>query len=449
MKKLLVSGILLLILGMSNGFAQGINFQHISLEEALDKAEKENKLVFIDFYTTWCAPCKSLAKFVFPLKEVGDLYNKEFISIKLDAEREGAPAARKYNVSSYPTLLFLNSKGTAVYKDTGSLPTDAFIELGRKAVASVSSEYSLVKLKEEYPKRQNDEHFLKIYFNKMRDYGQSPSEGIEAWLKVQTEIEEDDVDMMEFLLENKNDLVAEGKAEEIINANFDEYMDIATRFEERRLERLKLSLVSKTLEKARQTRDPRMMQIFLEKWKALPGNDKRKSDLMAFEMEYLRMTGDKGEFSDLAQQYMEDIIAKNAPEQVKENDHKKYLAFKKDFEANPSRMGKFKLGKYEKGIDTYYLLKVINVNARTYMRFLGETKKNYKVVEDWIDYGYDLVSESNYMMDNLKSDLLSKIGKEKQALELKQLAFDHWPETDKSRSAVKRQLDQMKKSLSI
>ena len=49
----------------------GIKFSKDSLlSDALSQAKKEGKLVFIDCYTTWCGPCKHLAKEIFPQREV-------------------------------------------------------------------------------------------------------------------------------------------------------------------------------------------------------------------------------------------------------------------------------------------------------------------------------------------------------------------------------------------
>ncbi|WMI66020.1 thioredoxin domain-containing protein [Aestuariibaculum sp. YM273] len=449
MKKVLVSGVLLLLLSVTQVFAQGIDFQHITLEEALQKAEKENKLVFIDFYTTWCAPCKSLAKFVFPLEEVGVLYNKEFVSIKLDAEKEGLTAARKYGVTSYPTLMFLNPEGKAVYKETGALPKEKLIELGHKAVASVSSEYSLVKLREEFPNRQNDEHFLRIYIDKMIEYGQSPDSGIEAWLKVQTEIEEDDVDMMEFLLNHANYLVAEGKAEAVFNANFDEYMDIATFMEERRLDNIRVGFVNKTLLMARNKKSEELMKTFLDKWYTLPDDFKKKSDIKVFEMEYLRMLDDKKGYTKLAQTYIDSLMAANTVQVVKKEDQESYAEYKKQFDERPSKYGQIQLEKYERGIRATSVLYQVDAFVRSYFKYLGATKKNYKTVKKWIDYGNELVDKGSYLMASLESDILNQLGKKKEALELKQFAFENWPEKDKYRVAIQRQLNKMKKDLSI
>lgn len=43
----------------------GITFQNLSFSEALKKAGMENKLLFVDCFTTWCGPCRMLSKHVF------------------------------------------------------------------------------------------------------------------------------------------------------------------------------------------------------------------------------------------------------------------------------------------------------------------------------------------------------------------------------------------------
>ena len=64
-----MAGILLLPLWVC---AQGVNFRPLSYTEAIELAAKENKMVFIDFYTTWFGPCKRMSKEVFPQQEVGE-----------------------------------------------------------------------------------------------------------------------------------------------------------------------------------------------------------------------------------------------------------------------------------------------------------------------------------------------------------------------------------------
>src|SRR3989339_764670 len=80
-----------------SSFAQdGIKFETGSWKEVLEKARTEKKLVFIDVYTSWCGPCKLMAKDIFPSKSVGDVFNKNFINYKIDAEKgEGVAIAKK------------------------------------------------------------------------------------------------------------------------------------------------------------------------------------------------------------------------------------------------------------------------------------------------------------------------------------------------------------------
>ena len=91
--------------------AQRINFEKGSWSEALAKAKKEDKIVFVDCYTTWCGPCKWMDKNVFTDGAVAEFYNEHFVNVKLDMERgEGLDIATIYDVRAYPTLLFINGE---------------------------------------------------------------------------------------------------------------------------------------------------------------------------------------------------------------------------------------------------------------------------------------------------------------------------------------------------
>ena len=109
-------------------FAQ-TNFQDISFSEALKKAKEENKMVFVDCYTSWCGPCKYMADKVFPQKKLGKYLNDRFVSLKINAEQgEGVDIASKYSVSAYPTFLILKTDGTLIYRIVGGTEgADEFI----------------------------------------------------------------------------------------------------------------------------------------------------------------------------------------------------------------------------------------------------------------------------------------------------------------------------------
>ncbi len=146
-------------------FAQdNIHFTEKSFNEILEKAEKENKLIFLDAYAAWCGPCKLMEKNVFTKKEIADYYNKNFINAHFDMEKgEGRELAAKYRVNSYPTLLFLNSKGEVITKSLGYLNPDQFLEFGKEA----QSTSTLGTLKERFEKGESSPEFL---LNVMREY---------------------------------------------------------------------------------------------------------------------------------------------------------------------------------------------------------------------------------------------------------------------------------------
>lgn len=110
----------------------------------LDKAEAEGKLVFLDFYSTICVPCKMMDKDVFTDKEIAKMLNKDFISFKVDGEKElGANLRGLYGVYSYPTLLFMDSKGIVLERKVGAAYQTQLKQMARSAL---DKQYSFAKV---------------------------------------------------------------------------------------------------------------------------------------------------------------------------------------------------------------------------------------------------------------------------------------------------------------
>ena len=93
-----------------------VKFEHgNSLSAVLEVAKRQNKPVFIDFYTTWCTPCKLMDNDVFTHQETANLLNQNFINYKVNAEKGNGPdLATLYNVKSFPTLIFIDENGKVI-----------------------------------------------------------------------------------------------------------------------------------------------------------------------------------------------------------------------------------------------------------------------------------------------------------------------------------------------
>ena len=108
--------------------AQGIVFEQISFSEALVKAKAENKLVFVDCYTSWCGPCKQMSEKVFTQEKVGAYFNGRFVNLKIDMEKgEGKTLASQLNITAYPTFVLVRPDGSVLYKLVGGCDADTFI----------------------------------------------------------------------------------------------------------------------------------------------------------------------------------------------------------------------------------------------------------------------------------------------------------------------------------
>ncbi|MGB0838611.1 MAG: thioredoxin family protein [Chitinophagales bacterium] len=110
----------------------GIQFEQGSWKDILTLAKETGKPIFVDAYTVWCGPCKTMTKMVFPQADVGDFYNQHYISYKMDMERgEGPTFAKNYKVSAYPTLLYIDTEGKLIDRLVGARPAAELIRMGK------------------------------------------------------------------------------------------------------------------------------------------------------------------------------------------------------------------------------------------------------------------------------------------------------------------------------
>jgi len=129
-------------------FNQGIQFENgLNWKQVLTKAKTENKIVFIDCYTTWCGPCKEMERSVYPLEKVGKYFNDKFISVKaqMDTSQKDDDAIKnwyadahyiqeQYKVDAFPTFLFFTADGKLLNRATGAETADDFLGLAASVI---------------------------------------------------------------------------------------------------------------------------------------------------------------------------------------------------------------------------------------------------------------------------------------------------------------------------
>lgn len=115
---------------------EGIQFMEADWNKALAEAKKQNKLIFLDAYASWCGPCKQLKKNTFPDKEAGEYFNNNFINIAIDMEKGDGPAlSEKYSITAYPTLIITDARGQMLTFTQGYIKPKQLIEFGKHAVS--------------------------------------------------------------------------------------------------------------------------------------------------------------------------------------------------------------------------------------------------------------------------------------------------------------------------
>jgi hypothetical protein len=130
-------------------FGQGVNFEQLTFDEALAKAKTENKLIFLDCYTSWCLPCKRMVKDVFSQEKAGKYFNSKFICVKCDIEKgEGPEVAKKLNVKVVPTFFIIRPDGSIQHVIVGGRKIDDFIDKIEKGANEKTSLDYLNKLYE-------------------------------------------------------------------------------------------------------------------------------------------------------------------------------------------------------------------------------------------------------------------------------------------------------------
>ena len=127
-----------LVVSAARGTEASSFFSDLTFEAALKQAGEQQKIVLIDFFTTWCGPCKMLDQTTWTDAKVAALLVEKTVALKIDAEKEAA-LAKKYKINAYPTVLLLKADGTIIDRLIGYRAPDVFIADFNSALSGKSS----------------------------------------------------------------------------------------------------------------------------------------------------------------------------------------------------------------------------------------------------------------------------------------------------------------------
>lgn len=141
--------------------AQGVQWEK-SLQEAFREARKQEKILFVEFYSPACPYCQRIAPF-FKEKEVADLYNTAFVNYQLNVETEEAQEFVKntgLDVFGIPYFLFFRGDSTLVHARDVSAGLNSVLQPGKMVMEKT---YTGENYARRFTAGERSENFLTHY----------------------------------------------------------------------------------------------------------------------------------------------------------------------------------------------------------------------------------------------------------------------------------------------
>ena len=95
----------------------------IATKTSLDGLLESEKLVIVDFWATWCGPCRMLSPL---LDEVEAEMEDKIVVVKVNVD-DADEIAMRYRIMSIPTLIFFKD-GQMVDRTVGAMPKSVLVD---------------------------------------------------------------------------------------------------------------------------------------------------------------------------------------------------------------------------------------------------------------------------------------------------------------------------------
>jgi thiol-disulfide isomerase/thioredoxin len=443
MKRLLIIVLTLLTSGLYA--QQGIHFEHGTWKDVLAKAKAEKKLIFIDIYTSWCGPCKLMAKDIFPLKSVGDKFNANFINFKIDAEKgEGIEIAKTYKVNAYPTYLFVNGDGTLFYTMLGAMSEAQFLKEAANALVEFSDPKPIAVWDAEYPSMTNNKDFLLNYLKKKQKLGLKSGVILDQYIAVAPKEEVLSKETISLLLQQQSASV-DGPYIKFLITNKDEIEKVAE-LPAGTLNNVISYLAMSDIGRAVEKRDEKLLNTIISVRAVYLSPDKVEVDADQIRMNYFTRTKNEKELIKVLDRYGKALLNydKEKLKAANANNLKRfeeaYAAGQfKDASAEEIEAGR-KFYSASESIDYAYRIRAL---AESALKVVNDKRVLNQAI-NWLNFaaGYS----DNFTIPEVTAGVMQKLGRKADAIKFQEKAIASYPGSALKGDAVATRLqDNLKK----
>ena len=400
---------------------KGIKFTEGSWSEVLKEAKIQNKLIFIDIYTTWCGPCKMMSAKVFTETRVGEKFNTTFINYKIDAEKgAGIELAKTYAITAYPTYLFVNGSGELIYRAIGAMSAEKFIIEADKALSVNKNYKSSSELEKEFKAGKRDANFLYDYMKRRSLNGSENAMLLDEYLKEIPVSEYKTEKVLALISENIGTI--ESKAFVILRDALDRYLNMTTSQQKYVLNGLSKAKRN-TFKKAVDTRNKALLETLIDAVRATSYSEAGfEAEEKQFRLEYAKITRDGNNFKKIASKETAKLMAKTSEDLMAET-QLKIMSFMEgakaknlDESAPQFKMILDNLTNNAQKITSFQL----NEYAWGYVQMINNQQDLEEALK-WSERAIELI-ESPANLDTY-ANLLSKLGRKKEAIKAEKKAI--------------------------
>ncbi len=413
-------------------FGQGIHFEKGTFDQALDKAKKEGKMVFVDAYAVWCGPCKWMANNVFKEPEVGTFFDDHIVAIKIDVERgEGPTIKSRYAIEGLPGYLFLDAEGNIVYRESGSMPTERFMNVVKTALGYCKDPNSVGRLAMRYATEKNDEGYLRTYLDKLKESGSAGYyDVVEQYLGLQKSMAPSSKEMVLFLNDHITSLTFGGVADRVIKENLgSEAWDLYVRKDIRKnFQGVYKRMAEQTVEYAIMKKDSTLVDLALNRTaeEGMRFQDGQRERILIY---YYSQTGEGEKYKALITPQIEEFYNSLNVESLKAS----HLATMEKQRNNPGkRMISHATSHSEK----------LRHFVSEYARFVS-SPEDQALVMKWSKRMYDILP-TNLKNASFYAKTLYLYGDKNQGIQLMEEVVKQGEEDEKNGEGYKKDLEAMK-----